>query len=393
MKPIRHISPKYENNLSNIYFKSPKKSENNIINFNNPSNNKNFNINNKINFKNNNIEFDYYEEINKAFNFITFVLKQKDNQIRELKIIIKKLENQLNDLNDKNLMTFKKKEIIEDSSLNKDNLNANKFKRTTYNNNQNKPNQFSTDSDNKKYNQLTHNIFPTQKSSNNNNLNKNANNLKINDKSSDNDNINILHKIKNSTNINKINNYRNNIEQMSKQSINKYVNSEIVNKQINMNINMNMNMNINEHSSEKKNINKIRKVPYHTNQNIKFRNGSGNKYKNYNTETEYYTGNEKMKILTFDNSMSNLGKPNSKSNSFTLSDDGNIIKSKIEVKNYLKEIKKKLEPEKFKKFITLIKKLIKNKNTELKNQYVFEIKNVLNDNNLISKFENIMKLK
>ena len=387
MKPIRHISPKYENNLSNIYLKSPKKSENNIINFNNPSNNQNFNIKNIINFKNNNIEFDYYEEINKAFNFITFVLKQKDNQIRELKIIIKKLENQLNDLNDKNLMTFKKKEIIEDSSFNKDNLKANNFKKTTYNNNQNKQNQFSTDSDNKKYNQLTHNIFQ------NNNLNKNSRNLKINDKTSDNDSINILHKIKNSTNINKINNYRNNIEQISKQNINKYVNSEMVNKQINMNINMNMNMNINEHSSDKKNINKIRKEPYHTNQNIKFRNGSGKKYKNYNTETEYYTGNEKMKILTFDNSMSNLGKPNSKSNSFTLSDDGNIIKSKIEVKNYLKEIKKKLEPEKFKKFITLIKKLIKNKNTELKNQYVFEIKNVLNDNNLISKFENIMKLK
>ena len=64
--------------------------------------------------------------------------------------------------------------------------------------------------------------------------------------------------------------------------------------------------------------------------------------------------------------MSNLGKPNSKSNSFSLSGDGNFIKSKLEVKNYLKEVKKKIRTQKFKKFITLIKSLIKNKNSEQK---------------------------
>ena len=390
MKPIRHISPKYENNLSNNYFKSPKKKEDNIINFNNPemlSNYKNFNINYRINYKNSNKDFNYYDEITKAFNFITFVLKQKDNQIMELKIIIKQLENQLNNMNDRNLMTFKKNEINEDSSLN--NLSDNNSKHTTYNNNQKKSNFFSVDTDDKMYSKLNRSILPIQKSTNNN-LNKNNNNQKISSKLSENNNINVLNKIKNSTNINKINNYRNHTQQINKQNNNnKYVNSEMINKQINMNINMN----INEHSSEKKNINKIRKVPYHTNQNIKLRNESGNKYKNYTNETEYSIGNEKMKILTFDNSMSNLEKPNSKSNSFTLSDDGNMIKSKIEVKNFLKEIKRKLEPEKFKKFITLIKKLIKNKNSELKNQYIFEIKNLLNDINLINKFENIMKLK
>jgi hypothetical protein len=164
---------------------------------------------------------------------------------------------------------------------------------------------------------------------------------------------------------------------------------------VNKTMNINMNMNINEYSKEKKNINKIRKEPYHSNnnQNMKFRNGSGNKYKNYITETESSIGTEKMKILTFEHSMSNLGKPNSKSNSFTLSDDGNFAKSKIEIKNFLKEIKRIFEPEKFKKFITLIKNFIKNKNTEQKEQFIFEIKNLLDDLNLISKFERIMKLK
>ena len=83
--------------------------------------------------------------------------------------------------------------------------------------------------------------------------------------------------------------------------------------------------------------------------------------------------------------MSNLGKPNSKSNSFSLSGDGNFMKSKLEVKNYLKEVKRNLEPQKFKKFITLIKSLIKNKNSGQKDQIIFEIKNLLSDKCLYNK--------
>ena len=394
MSPVRHRSPKSENTISNLYFKSPKKKEENIINFNKPEiiqNHKNININNHIINYNNINNYNYYEEIKKAFNFITFILKQKDNQIKELKIKIKALENQISDINDKNIMTFKKKEINSESPSNTDNLtilNITNFKRSTFNNNnQNKANMLSPNSDPKKYNQLTHYTSQAQKQNN-----KNDNNyiIKSNNKLVDNttNNINIIHKIKNSTNINKINNYRNITEITNKQdSNNKYSNSEMVNKQINMNIN--------EHSSEKKNVNKIRKEPYHTsqNQNIKMRNVNGNKNNNYTTETESSIGTDKMKILAFDHSMSNLGKPNSKSNSFSLSGDGNFMKSKLEVKNYLKEVKRKLEPLKFKKFITLIKNLIKNKNSEQKNQFIFEIKNLLGDKILITKFENIMKVK
>ena len=401
MNLIRHRSPKVENNLSNIYFKSPEKKENesNTINFNNPeilSSNKNFN--NKFNYNYNIKNYNYYEEIAKAFNFITFVLKQKDLQIKELKIKIKNLENQLSDMNDSNIMTFNNKEVNNNQTTptNKTtNLNSNSkkinFKISTYNNNyHNKTNIIQFNSDSNKYNQLTHNLLATQI--------KNISISNKNNKLYDNNNINMANKIKNSTNINKINNYRNNTE-ISKKSDNNNnnnykknnVNSEISNKQININ------MNINEHSNEKKNINKIRKEPYHQNYqnlNLKNRNEIAKNYKNYTTETDIpKEGFEKIKVVSFEHSMSNLGKPNSKSNSFTLSDDGNIIQSKIEVKNYLKEMKSKLEPPNFKKFITLIKTLIKNKNSEQKNEIILNIKNLIGDKSLITKFENIMKIK
>ena len=396
MNAVRHKSPKTENSYASLYFKSPRKKVENAINFNNPNinqNNNNFNYN----FKNKN--YNYYDEITRAFNFITFVLHQKDSQIKELKIKIQILQKQLNDMNDTNLMTFKKKDINKNPNSiteNINDINRNNFKHSTFNYEQNKNNIISIDSEQKKYDQITH-VLPNQKQNIKSNVNKNNNIIKMNVKNLDNNNINIIHKIKNSTNINKINNYRNNIEINNKQNNNnaKFPNSEMTNK------NTNMIMNINEHSKEKKNINKIRKEPYHTNQNqnqnqnqnVKYRNGSGNKYKNYITETESSIGTEKMKILTFEHSMSNLGKPNSKSNSFTLSDESNFAKSKIEIKNFLKEIKRILEPGKFKKFITLIKNLIKNKNSEQKNQIIFEIKNLLDDSNLSSKFERIMKLK
>ena len=393
MNPIRHKSPRVENNLSNNYFISPEKKEkeSNIINFNNPEILSNNNNNNQLNYNYNLKNYNYYEEIAKAFNFITFVLRQKDKQIKELKLKIKDLQIQLNDLNDTNLMTFNKKDInLNQTPINKDNnLNSNKnnFKVSTFSSNQNKVNIIPFNSDLNKYNQLTHNLLSDQ--TKNNNMNNNIKNK--NDKLYDN-NINISNKIRYSTNINKINNYRNNIEIAKKlDNNNNYVNSQLMNKQINMNIN--------EHSNEKKIINKIRKDPYHTNinQNVNVRNrnitATSKNCKNYTTETDSSAGHEKIKIVTFDHSMSNLGKPNSKSNSFTLSDDGNIIQSKNDVKNYLKEVKSKLEPQKFKKFIALIKSLIKNKNNEQKNQIVLDIKNIIADKILISKFENIMKIK
>jgi len=387
MNPIRHKSPKTQNPIANNFFNPPKRNEINIINFNNGgviSSHKNFNINNNhFNYNYNKKDYNYYDEIAKAFNFITFVLKQKDNQIKELKIKIEQLQKKLNEINETNIMTFNNKDITEfsstDENLNKLNSNMNDFKSITFNYNQNKINMLNSDNSNK-YEKMTHNILSTQIGNSMNNINQsNFINIKTNKlknkKNENNSSLNIIGKIKNLKNANIYtdnNNYKN-----------KYIKLETLNNQ--------MNMNINEHSNEKNNINPIKKGSYH-NVNLRNRNGNFIKFTNF---TENYNNNtDKLKIVNLAHSLSNFGKANSKSNSFNLSDDGNNkIQSKKDVKKFLKEIKGKLKPEKFKKFITYIKSLIDNNNSGQKGKIIFEINNLLVDKNLIAKFENIMKIK
>ena len=363
---IRHRSPKTQNNFfNNYYLKSPVKKDINIINLDVSSKRNQINYNYNYNNTNN-----YYEEITKAFNYITFILKKKDSQIKEMKIKIKELEQQLNDINETNIMTFNNKDITEIYSDETSKQNKNNLKRITYNNNI--PNKTS--------------IFFSKR-------NNNENNKKIN-----NNNLNIINRIKNSTNINKINNYRNKIDLNGNKLIyinnnDKYLNTEENKRKINTNINnINNANNINEHSNEKKNVNIIRKEPYYNNMNIKYRNSSGNKSKNFPTnETDTSTGNDKLKLYNL-SYMGRANSKNSKNNSISLSDEG-LSKSKTEIKNYLKEIKYKIAPDKFKKFVELIKILVKNKNTGQKNNIIYEIKNLLVDKNLIDKFENILKIK
>ena len=368
---IRHRSPKTQNNFfNNYYLKSPLKKDINIINL-------------DISSKKNQINYNYnntngcYEEITKAFNYITFILKKKDSQIKEMKIKIKELERQLNDINETNIMTFNNKDITEIYSDETSNPKKSNLKRITYNNNI--PNKTS--------------IFFSKR-------NNNENSKKIN-----NNNLNIINRIKNSTNINKINDYRNKVDfkgnkiiyinntKINNNNNDKYLNTEENNRKIETNItNINNINNTNEHSNEKKNVNIIRKEPYYNNMNIKYRNSSGNKSKNFPTnETDTSTGNDKLKLYNL-SYMGRANSRNSKDNSITLSDEG-LCKSKTEIKNYLKEIKYKIAPDKFKKFVELIKVLVKNKNTGQKNAIIYEIKNILVDKNLIDKFENILKIK
>lgn len=392
MNPIRHKSPKIQNSMGNNFFNSPKRNEINIINFNNGgviSSHKSFNINNNhFNYNYSKKDYNYYEEIAKAFNFITFILKQKDKQIKELKIKIEQLQKQLNDINETNIMTFNNKDITEfsstDENLNKLKPNMNDFKSITFNYNQNKTKMISSDNSNK-YKQMTYNILSTQIGSSMNSINKsnilnNTNDKLKNKYNMNNNSLNIIGKIKNLKNANNCsnnNNYKN-----------KYISIDSLNNHINMNVN------INEHSSEKNNINPIKNGSYHIT-NLRNRNESGGKLKNLTANVNHNdilrTG--KMKIVNFDKSLSNLGKDNSRSNSFNLSDDGNTIKSKKDVKKFLKEIKGKLKAENFKKFIEHIKCLIDNKNSEQKSKIIFEINNLLVDKDLIAKFENIMKIK
>ena len=407
MKPVRSRSPKLQNNYVNNYYQSPnspKRNKFNIINLNNNQNEINKrNSNNHFNFKYNNNNFNYYEEITKAFNFITFILKQKDSQILELKLKIKNLERQLNSINETNMMTFNNQEIVTNSS------NASQIKILNNNKNVNKMqknmNLMSPDiSNNKINNTILNSLFTSQTDiKNNNNISNNnsgiiniyknnnfANDINKNNIDIDNK-INIIHKIQNSKKLNKINNY-DLTEPNNNYNIddnNRLYNDDIQNKVFNLNTN--------EYSSDRKNINKIRKESYQSSQNIKIniRNNHGSmkerqnlKSQNLINESENILEQNKLKIVTFDN----FTKPGSKSNSFNLSEDGGTITSKSDVKNYLKEVKHKLEPDRFKKFITQIKALTKNKNNEHKNSILLQIKNILNDKNLFSKFEMIMKV-
>ena len=389
MNPIRHRSPKTQNNLAYNYFQSPKRRQINIINLDRRGdiiNNKNIKINNQFNYNYNNNDYNYYDEIKKAFNFITFVLKQKDNQIKQLKIKINNLEKQLNEINEKNMMTFNNKEMVDSSP------HVYNFEFMDNNVSNEIP---SYDGQNKK-DQLMNNLISAHIGLNNNNNIKNI--LKNNNKNIFDNNVNINNnKIKNQTNINKMNNYLNITDVGKKYNVKSYNipnMNDLSNKQINLNIN--------EHPNEKNNINKIRRESYHSNQNLNIRNSNNNGYiksiknveqNNFVTDTESMVGTDRVKIFTFDNPIYNIGKPGSKSNSFNLSDDNNSVTSKKDVKNYLKEVKTKLEPERFKKFITNIKLLTKNKNSEQRNSIIITIKNLLADHILISKFENIMKIK
>ena len=365
---IRHRSPKTQNNFfNNYYLKSQRKKDINIINLNNNTGQTSNKVQFNINYNNTN---NYYEEISKAFNFITFILKKKDSQIKELKRKISDLEKQLNDINETNIMTFNNKDIGE-----------------IYSSEENQTFPYLNKTTNIK--KLNLNYIPNKQ-----NINKNISNEKNN---MNNMNINILNRVKNSTNINKITNYRNKIDlNINKFNTNKITNTIPNNININkkINLNLDLNKNINEHSPEKKNINIniIRKEPYHSNINIKYRNNSGNKFRNCQTnETDTSTGNNKIKIFNL-SSMGRTSSKNSKSTSLTFSDEG-IMKSKEEIKNYLKEIKHKIDHDKFKKFVELIKLLVKNKNTGQKNQIIFDIKNILIEQSLIDKFENILKIK
>ena len=83
---------------------------------------------------------------------------------------------------------------------------------------------------------------------------------------------------------------------------NRFINDDMPNKTFNINTN--------EHSSDKKNINKIRKESYHSNQNINVnlrnKHGSAKEIKNFEqqnfaTESENTIEQSKLKIVAFDN--------------------------------------------------------------------------------------------
>ena len=200
-------------------------------------------------------------------------------------------------------------------------------------------------------------------------------------------NVNVVHKIKNPThNINDINKkiHFKNLNEGKKINYNrKFINEQPV-KQINQNMS--------ESSTERKNINNnIRREPYkNNNNNIKIKIKQINEIKNFTKSSGNLSNSAKIKT-NLENTLTSSGHTESISNTYNMSEEENFISSKNDIKIFLKEVKKKLEPERFKKFITQIKALTKNKNND-KNSIIIKIRNLLVDKALINKFEDIMKV-
>ena len=109
---------------------------------------------------------------------------------------------------------------------------------------------------------------------------------------------------------------------------------------------------------------------------------------NYNSDTEKVTNN---KFPGYDN----LSHSNDHS-VLTYNGGGSQASSKAEVKNYLKEVKSKIEPKKFKEFIRNIKLLTAKNNTTLNKNIIVESVRILfgeEHKDLFIKFENIIGVK
>lgn len=385
---MRHQSPKTKNSFSSNYFIPQLTNDFNAFNLDNQRNMINNGSFNNFNFNYNINNYNYYDEIVKVFNFITFILRQKDTQIQRLKLKILELERKLKQVDVSNIIEINNKDHKELSiePYNQKNVKDN-------NNAQNNINILFKESRKTRKNQR---ITIEDSSSNNNsnliNINKKNNIQNKTDTSNsykvmNENNVNVVHKIKNPThNINDINKkiHFKNLNEGKKINYNrKFINEQPV-KQINQNMS--------ESSTERKNINNnIRREPYkNNNNNIKIKIKQINEIKNFTKSSGNLSNSAKIKT-NLENTLTSSGHTESISNTYNMSEEENFISSKNDIKIFLKEVKKKLEPERFKKFITQIKALTKNKNND-KNSIIIKIRNLLVDKALINKFEDIMKV-
>ena len=344
MRLKRHISPENQKPLINNFFNSPIKKETNLNNSNYKAfifNDKNMSKNHttKFNCFNNNIN--YYEEIKKAFNFITFILKQKDAEIKRLKYKVKDLQKQLDDINEKNLMTFNNEKINEillnddqsycldigntDSNINKKNKKKIMINRLQSSNFNNLMKNFFSSSPKPNANG---NIFSLSLQDNSGIYNNN-NNFSRNKDINFEKKIKIIHK-KKSLNKNKINNYKNITEIYNKtlDNNNNSYNNKYKNNQ-NTNITINMNDYINNNIT-----NRIRKN-YHINKNnIKTKIME---YKNFPNESNNFEKKETKKINDLDIFEFNNKRINSNNNILKMNDKVDLTRSKNKTNNFIKE--------------------------------------------------------
>lgn len=374
MIPLRHLSPNTKCTFSNSFSPHLFHNDFNTINLDDQGNMINKRNINRFNFNYN--CNNYYDEIVKSFNFITFILRQKDNQIQRLKLKILELEKKINELNS---LDINNKEQIDSSS-------------NSYNKKDIKNNINGQYYDSRKIKQIQNSKrknIPSQNHSNNHNLNNQNNYEDVNNNKNifmNENNANVVRKIKTTS-------VKSNNRNLTEKEKNNYYNKKFTDEQANETLSSNAS----EHPKEKRNIIRKRKDPYHPNLSLNINNKYGSEKKcNNNVEnknninTDNLSNREKSRI-SFDNTMSSFGRTLSKSNITNSDEVENCIHSKNDIKNFLKEVKNKLEPERFKKFIVQIKALTKNKDKD-NNHIIIQIRNLLDDQQLIKRFEQIMKV-
>ena len=107
---MRHQSPKTKNSFSSNYFIPQLTNDFNAFNLDNQRNMINNGSFNNFNFNYNINNYNYYDEIVKVFNFITFILRQKDTQIQRLKLKILELERKLKQVDVSNIIEINNKD-------------------------------------------------------------------------------------------------------------------------------------------------------------------------------------------------------------------------------------------------------------------------------------------
>ena len=387
--PKRHVSPPTKNNFKKFsYLNSPNKNKNSDSTLNKFNSLDSTFIN----------DYNYYDEIKKAFNFITFILHKKDDQIKSLKKKINDLQIQINKFATNYNISFRNSKDLTENNIHTKLNKQNSIKNLTVGIPiQSISNDSSCNSNCNSLYILNNNILIPKNNLNNRVKNFTNNYISINSQNS-NSSKQITLPLRENYNIPKIDYSNNNNTQIFKQNNSKKEfmspNSEKIKAKKNL-CSENKNINFkNENFSYKMNNNTSSNKINKNNENSNF-NSQGkinsiilNRNQNYCNSVNRKDIN---KIFNDENYISDEGNK-SKNNSLSMINDN----PKNEVKNYLREVRNKLDPEDFSRFIQYIKILTNSGNSrEQKLGVIEEIKKIFgNENyNLFVKLENITQKK
>ena len=378
---IRCVSPPSQKNFKRfVCLNSPTNKQNSDNKINIPNNLNTTPIN----------EYNCYEEIKKAFNFITFILHKKDNQIKSLKKKINDLEIQINKFAKNTTSSFRISKDLTENNIHTKLNKQDSVKSFNYGNLIN--NNISNNCSNSNYNSyinLNDSILIPKKFNKIKLFSNNSNT--ITSQNSNNNSNQIINIGRENYKIPKIDYFNKNQKFLQSSNKKKFTSLDsekhkarkpILNDKNNNYMDENFSYKINNTCANKINI-------YNENSII---NIQGKKNKINLRINNSCDRKEIKKMFSNDNYISDKQRYRFKNNSLSCDSEN----PKNEVKNYLREVKSKLNPEDFQKFIRYIKILTNCKNLyEQKILVIEEIKKIFGSENydLFIKLENITHIK